>query len=90
MSVTLRDPTDRLLDLPVQPVGPQPQREFHVDSRGSTIFTDRGRGGSGHPRPEARLQAIKSMVDLGAGLADKILYRSRHFPVIWGSRSRKD
>jgi hypothetical protein len=89
MSVTLRDPTDRLLDLPVQPLGPQPQREFHVDSRGSTILTDRGTGRSGHPRPEAGLQATKSMGDLGAGLADKILYRSRHFPVRWGSRSRK-
>lgn len=44
MSVTLRDPTAHLLDLPPQPLGPEPLRESHGDSRGSTLYTDRGRG----------------------------------------------
>jgi hypothetical protein len=44
MSVKLRDPTAGLLDLPPQPLGPEPLRESHGDSRGSTLYTDRGRG----------------------------------------------
>jgi len=46
MSTTLRDPTARLLDLPLQPLGPLPHRESHGDPRGGFLdfFTDRGRG----------------------------------------------
>jgi hypothetical protein len=44
MSITLRDPTARLLDLPSQPLGPLPQREPPDDPKGHTVYTDRGRG----------------------------------------------
>jgi hypothetical protein len=44
MPTTLRDPTVRLLDLPSQPLGPLPQKDAPDDTRGSTIYTDRGRG----------------------------------------------
>jgi hypothetical protein len=46
MSTTLRDPTARLLDLPLQSLGPLPLRESPGDPRGGfvNVFTDRGRG----------------------------------------------
>jgi hypothetical protein len=44
MSITMQDPTVRLLDLPSQPLGPLPQKDAPDDTRGSTVHTDRGRG----------------------------------------------
>ena len=44
MAITLEERTARLLDLPPQPLGPQPQRESLGDSRGLSVYTDRGRG----------------------------------------------
>ena len=39
MSTTLRDPTAGLLDIPAQPLGPQPRQEPDADSRPSTVFS---------------------------------------------------
>jgi hypothetical protein len=39
MSITLRDPTVGLLDIPAQPLGPLPHRESDADSRPSTVFS---------------------------------------------------
>jgi hypothetical protein len=44
MPTTLQDPTARLLDLPAQPLGPLPQTDAPDDPKGSTVYTDRGRG----------------------------------------------
>ena len=39
MSTTLRDPTAGLLEIPGQPLGPQPRQEPTADVRPSAVFS---------------------------------------------------